>query len=320
VSPLAPSVPGDTMRLGSAIGLVCFASLTFAMLFACVKLLGSGYSPLQVLLMRYGIGLAFSMPFLWRAGPALWQTGEPFAHVVRALYGLASSFSLYFAVTRMPIATVTAISFAMPLFLTVLSVPLLKESVGWRRATAAVVGFCGVLIIVNPGAHLNWVALVALAGAFFYAMAVVSIRQLSRREPANRIYFLYAAANIVVTGVAMPWVWITPPWEDMLIFVLIGILGAAAQYAFLVAYRHAPATVLAPFDYTQILFALAIGYFAWAETPAPQSFIGGAVIIGSGIFIWWRERQLGRRQSSLIGTRGLFSGSGRRGRRNRASP
>lgn len=75
----------------------------------------------------------------------------------------------------------------------------------------------------------------------------------------------------------------------------IGALGAAAQYAFLVAYRYAPATVLAPFDYTQILFALVIGYFAWGETPLPQSFLGGAVIIASGIFIWWRERRLARR-------------------------
>ncbi len=295
---------GDTARLGFAIGLVCFAAFTFAALFACVKLLGSGYSPLQVLFLRYGFGLAVSLPFLWRMGPQLWQTKRPFGHAVRAFYGLASSMALYYAVTRMPIATVTAISFAMPLFLTMLSVPLLKESVGWRRATAAVVGFGGVLIIVNPGSDLNEIALIALVGAFFYAMAVVSIRQLSMQEPAKRIFFLYAIANIIFAGATMPFVWVPPSLEDWVLFAVVGVLGAAAQYAFIVAYRHAPATVLAPFDYSQILFALGIGYLAWAETPEPQSFAGGAVIIASGIFIWWRERQLARR-SRAVGMRAL---------------
>lgn len=286
---------GGENRLGFAIATLIFGGLTFSMMFACVKLLGAGYSPLQVLLMRYGIGLALVLPFIWRAGSGLWRSERPFSHLIRASYGLGSTFLMFYAVTRMPIATVTAIGFAMPLFLTVLSMPLLKEPVGWRRTTAAIVGFGGVLLIVNPGSDLNWIALAALGGAFFYAMAVVAIRQLSRHEPVSRIFFLYATCNIVVTGAAMPWVWVTPTWADWGIFLAIGALGAAAQYAFLVAYRYAPATVLAPFDYTQILFALAIGFFAWGETPLPQSFLGGAVIMASGIFIWWRERRLARR-------------------------
>lgn len=291
-----PSAPDDGSRLGFGIAMICLAALTFAAMFACVKLLGSGYSPLQVLLMRYGFGLTFSLPLLWRAGPALWRTDRPLGHVIRAGYGLVSTFAMFYAVTRMPIATATAIGFAMPLFLTMLSVPMLGEAVGWRRVVAALVGFGGVLLIVNPGRDLNLIALVALAGAFFYALAVVAIRQLSRREPANRIYFLYALANIGVTGAAMPWVWVTPSLEDWLVFALVGALGAAAQYAFLIAYRHAPATVLAPFDYTQILFALAIGYIAWGETPAAQSFLGGTIIVASGLYIWWRERRLARRR------------------------
>jgi drug/metabolite transporter (DMT)-like permease len=285
---------GET-RLGFGIVCLCFASLTFAMMIACVKQLGAGYSPLQVLLMRYAIGLAISLPFLWRQGSVLWRTDRPVGHAVRALYGLVATFAAFYAVTRMPIATATAISFAMPLFLTVLSVPLLGESVGWRRVVAAAVGFGGVLIIVRPGADLNWVALIALGGAFFYAMAVVAIRQLTRREPASRIFVLYALANIVVAGATMPWVWVMPSLRDWLLFLAIGALGAIAQFAFLIAYRQAPATVLAPFDYTQILFALAVGYFAWGEVPLSTSFVGGAIIVASGVFIWWRERQLARR-------------------------
>ena len=93
---------------------------------------------------------------------------------------------------------------------------------------------------------------------------------------------------------AMPWFWVTPSLEDWLIFIMVGAFGAGAQYAFLIGYRYAPATVLAPFDYTQILFALAIGYLAWGETPTEQAFIGGAIIVASGLFIWWREQRLAR--------------------------
>ena len=281
-------------RLTFAIVAICCASLTFSMMLACVKLLGAGYSPFQVLLMRYIFGLALSLPLIWRDGAALWQTERPMGHVIRALYGFASTFAIFFAVTRMEIAPVTAISFAMPLFLVFLSVPMLGEKVGWRRATAAFVGFGGVLIIVDPGSDLNWVALIALAGTLFYAMAVAAIRQLSRHEPANRIFFIYAVANIVVAGAAMPWFWVTPSLEDWLIFIMVGAFGAGAQYAFLIGYRYAPATVLAPFDYTQILFALAIGYLAWGETPTEQAFIGGAIIVASGLFIWWREQRLAK--------------------------
>lgn len=286
---------GDGARLGFGIAAICFASLTFAVMLACVKQLGAGYSPLQVLLMRYGLGLLLTLPFLLRQGPALWRTERPFGHVIRAIYGLVATFAAFYAVTRMPIATATAISFAMPLFLTMLSMPLLGERVGWRRATAAIVGFGGVLIIVRPGADLNWIALVALGGAFFYALAVVAIRQLSQLEPAPRIFFLYTLANIVVAGAAMPWVWVSPSVQDWLIFLAIGALGVVSQFAFLIGYRHAPATVLAPFDYTQILFALAVGLLIWGEVPAAASFLGGAIIIGSGIYIWWRERRLARR-------------------------
>ena len=120
-------------RLTFAIFVICCASLTFSMMLACVKLLGDGYSPFQVLLMRYVFGLGLSLPLLWREGADLWRTPKPMGHAVRALYGLASTFAIFFAVTRMEIATVTAISFAMPLFLVFLSMPMLGERVGpWR--------------------------------------------------------------------------------------------------------------------------------------------------------------------------------------------
>lgn len=285
-------------RVGLAIGLVCLSSLTFAVMFAGVKFLDGRYSPLQVLLLRYAIGFVVSLPLVLRAGRRAWSTDRPIAHGIRALYGLVSTVLIFYAVTRMPLATVTALSFSMPLFLTILSMPLLGETVGWRRATATIVGFAGVLIVVDPGGELSWVALAALTSALFYALAVTAVRQLSTTEPAVCIYVYYSLANVAVCSLAMPWLWITPTSVDWGVFLVIGALGAGAQYCFLVAYRNAPASIIAPFDYSQILFALAIGYVVWDELPTAQSFTGGAIIVASGIFIWWRESRPAARHTA----------------------
>ena len=287
-----PALPVSVQRVGLAIGLVCVSSFTFAVMFAGVKYLDGRYSPLQVLLLRYGIGFLVSLPLVLRAGRRAWVTDRPVAHGIRALYGLISTVLIFYAVTQLPLATVTALSFSMPLFLTMLSMPLLGERVGWRRATATAVGFAGVIVVVNPGGELNWIAVLALVSALFYALAVTAVRQLSTSEPAVCIYVYYSLANVVVCAIAMPWLWIPPTTVDWLVFLFIGSLGAGAQYCFLVAYRSAPASIIAPFDYSQILFALLIGYLVWSELPTAQSFIGGTIIVGSGIYIWWRESRL----------------------------
>jgi len=288
----APALVPPVGRVGFAIGLVCLAAFTFAILFALVKGLDGRFHPMQVLLMRHGIGFALSLPFVLRAGRQAWVTDRPGAHALRAVYGLVSTVLLFYAVAHMPLATATAISFSMPLFLTLLSMPLLGERVGWRRATATVVGFGGVLIVVDPGGGLGQAALAALASAVFYALAVIAVRQLGRTEPAARVYVYYCLANIVVCGLAMPWLWVQPAPEDWAIFLGIGALGAAAQYCFIMAYRSAPATIIAPFDYAQIPFALAIGWLVWRELPLTQSFLGGAIIVASGLYIWRRESRL----------------------------
>ncbi len=293
---LASSGEPTAERIGLGIGLVCLSSLTFAVMFACVKFLDGRYSPLQVILLRNAIGLAVSMPVLWRAGRTVWVTDRPFAHGLRAMYGLLSTVLVFYAVTQLPLATVTAVTFTMPLFLTMLSMPLLGERVGIRRTTATLVGFAGVLIILDPGGEINIAAMAALASALFYALVVIAVRQLSVSEPAIRIFFYYTLANVLVCGAGMPWVWVTPDTIDWLVFLFIGTIGAAAQYCFVSAYRYAPASVIAPFDYSQILFALMVGYLVWGELPKTWSFVGGGIIVASGLYIWWRERRLAARK------------------------
>ncbi len=289
VPPPFPPVPDN---VGRAILIVCIAGFTFWILFAMVKLLDGRYSPFQILLLRYGIGFGLSLPWLIRIGRPAVRTRRPAAHIVRAGYGLLSTVSLFYAVNHLPLGTVTALSYSMPLFVTALSWPMLGEPVGWRRTTATLIGFAGVLIIVNPGSDMNFCAVAAAASALFYALGAISIRRLSRSETTACIYVFYNVANIVVCGALMPWLWVEPTGQDWLIFLGIGLLGAGAQLGFLTAYRGAAASIIAPFDYLQIPFLLLIGYVVWDETPRTQSFAGGIIIIASGLYIWFRERRI----------------------------
>ena len=292
VAPPFSQIPDN---IGRAIAVVCAAGFTFSLMFTAVKLLDGRYSPFQILLLRYGIGFAISLPWLVRIGRPAIQTHRPLAHVVRAAYGLLSTISLFFAVNHLPLGTVTALSYSMPIFLTALSWPMLGEVVGWRRATATVIGFFGVVIIVDPSSDTNIYAIAAAASAVFYALAAISIRQLSKSETTSCIYVLYNLANIVVCGALMPWFWVAPTMEDWIIFFCIGFLGAAAQLGFLIAYRSAAASIIAPFDYLQILFLILIGYLIWGEIPRTQSLLGGSLIVASGLYIWARERKLAAR-------------------------
>jgi len=126
---------------------------------------------------------------------------------------------------------------------------------------------------------------------------VVAVRKLSHSEPSIRIYVWYSLANVAFTGVAMPYVWIWPDLSDGLFLLGIGLLGTVSQYWFLMAYRYASATIIAPFDYVRLPFALALGYFIWNELPTNWAFVGSAIIIGSGIYIWWREKSLAARDA-----------------------
>ena len=289
---IPPSISQTSENIGRAITIICAAGFTFSLMFAAVKLLDGRYSPFQILLLRYSIGFALSLPYLIRIGRPAIFTRRPLAHAVRAAYGILSTINLFIAVNHLPLGTVTALSYSMPLFLTLLSWPMLGEAVGWRRATATIVGFIGITIIVDPSSDTNLYAIAAVASAVFYALAAISVRQLSRSETTSCIYVLYNLANIVVCGTLMPWFWITPTLEDWIIFFCIGFLGAAAQLGFLIAYRSAAATIIAPFDYLQIIFLILIGYLIWNEIPRSQSILGASLIVFSGLYIWARERKL----------------------------
>lgn len=269
------------------------AGFGFSLSFALIKELGTTLPTQQIVFFRMTIGIIPLLPLILRAPKGILRTDRPFRHVGRIAAGLTSMTMIYWAIARMPLADAAATQFTMPLFLTILSAPLLGEIVGWRRATATLVGFGGVIIMLNPSGagfeSLDTAYLVALGAAFFYALAAIAMRQLGATEPALRTTLYFTCVSAIVTGFACFFGWVNPTPEQWLLLIATGLIGGSAQYCLVAAYTKAPATIIAPFDYTQLIWTAALGYVIWTEVPATNAFLGAIIVAAAGLYIFHRE-------------------------------
>ena len=234
-------------------------------------------------------------------GPTLLRTHRPLSHLFRSGIGVVSMLAIYYAFAALPIAEATALSFAGPLFMTALAVPMLGEKVGVYRWTAVVVGFAGVLVITRPGRELfNLGALAALLSAFSYALAMISVRQMSRTEHPVTIVVYFHFIGTVAMGLLLPFGWVTPDWIGLAVLVGVGLAGGIGQYLQTQAFRFTPAAVLGPLNYASIVLAGLFGYFIWDEVPTGHALAGSAIVVASGLVIIYRET-VRRRQTARKG-------------------
>lgn len=283
-----------TSGAGHLPGIGCMVAATslFAALDAMVKWLMADYSVVQVMFFRAAFALIPLAPWAWREGWAVLATGRPLAHVARSAIGIVAIGCFFIAFGALPLAQVTAISFAAPLLMTALSVPVLKEKVGWRRWAAVGVGFVGVLVIVRPGAMAAEAALAAaLAGTVLYAVIMVLVRAMSVTERPVTIVAWFTIAALAVSGAALPWFWRTPSAFDLMLLAGVGVVGGGAQLLVTQAVRLAPVSVVAPFDYLHLLFAVGFGWAIWGDLPGSHTLAGGAIIVGAGLYVIHRERR-----------------------------
>lgn len=266
---------------------------------ALVKLLGMRLDSFQIAFFRCAIGVLTIAPFivgpyLTQGATALFMTGRPWMHLARALVGVGGLFCGFYAVTHMPLADATAISFTKPLFMIVLAVLFLGEQVRWRRWTATAVGFAGVLIIMRPGTQsFQPAALVALLGSFLVADVIVLVKKLSATERNVTILFYFAVITAIVAAVPALFVWQTPTRYELGLLVLVGIAATLGQACSLRAYRAGEATAVVPFDYARLVFAAAYGYLFFAEVPDMWTWIGAAVLVASTLYIALRDIRVG---------------------------
>jgi len=203
--------------------------------------------------------------------------------------------------TLLPLAEATAIAFVAPLFVTLLSVPLLGERIDPPVLIASLIGFVGVLVVVRPNSDAFQLGALALvAAALFYALMMITARRYAAREHLWAMLFYMTCVPLVVTAVTLPWVWQTPePWH-WLGFFASGVLGVTTTAFITLAFRFAPAAIAAPFDYTAMLWAVLLGWWFWGEMPDMWVWIGSALIMGSGLAVAYHDRRttLKRRPSA----------------------
>ena len=289
--------------LTRGIALKLAATLAFSLMYVAIRL--AGHVPLgEVVFFR---GLFAIVPLLtvsfYTHGPrSLIQTSHPWPHLRRSIAGATGMFLNFAAVMRLPLADVTAFSFVMPIFATVLAALLLNEKVGPHRVGAVVLGFGGVMLMIEPHGVLGTGfstnssigAAMALAAAFFSAFVVVFIRQMSATERSEAIVFYFMVVCAAAGAVTM--LWDRAPLSAMQVawLVLCGILGGIGQICMTYSYRYAEPSLLAAFDYAAMIWAVALGFFVFAEVPETTVLLGAGVVIVSGLYIALRERRLRR--------------------------
>lgn len=232
------------------------------------------------------------------------RTTVPWAHARRATSGVLAMFTYFGSLMYLPIADVTAISFTSPLIVVVLAAFILGETVRAYRWSAVAAGFVGVLIMVSPhlgegvsGAGASTGVMLAFANALLVAFTMIFIRLMSASEPALVIAFYFQLACTLVSACTLPFAWTTPSGGELSLLVTLGILGGVGQLLMTNSYRHAEASTLANFDYAAMIWAILLGWLFFGELPATAVYLGAVIVIGSGAFIVWRERQLGLRRA-----------------------
>ena len=283
------STPRNAPAKGIAYMLAASATLTI--MDAGIKWLTSDYPVPQIGFMRYTVGVVVAIAFAARLGGiATLRTRRLGGHALRSFFNLATMLTFYYALERLPLTDSVAIGFAAPLFMTALSVPLLGERVGWRRWSAVAVGFLGVIITVQPSpAGIGSGALFALAAALCYALTLVTSRQLSTTESSHTILFYYSVFVILALAAWMPWIWVTPRWEDLWLILFVGVAGSFGQFFLNQAFRYGEVSLLAPLDYSGLIWAGLLGFVVFGDLPTPVVLLGSAIIVLAGVYIVRRE-------------------------------
>jgi len=294
-------------RLLPAIGLRLLSALLFSAMNAAIKLAELRGATLGELLFFRQAGAAVLVTAVIAAGPGLRsvRTARFGAHVGRAAVGLTSMAFVFSALVLLPLPEATTLSFTIPLFATVLGALLLGEPTGWRRWTAVATGFAGVVIVAQPfsadagGEHFPLVgAACGIVAAFLTAAVMILLRQIGRTEAAGTTVFWFSALSCLPLGIVYAFVARSHPPIVWALLAIIGLAGGCAQLAMTGSLRRGAVSLVVPMDYSSLLWATAFGWLAFGVWPTPATWLGAPVIIGSGLYIVWREH-VRRREATV---------------------
>jgi len=281
---LADGASQNTLR---GIGYIVVAMAALSTMDTLIKWLAGHFPIMQIYLFRALFALVPILFWVARSGTfGALRTDRLLAHVWRSVFGIVALVSFIYALRYMPLTDAVAIGFSAPLMITAFSSPLLGERVSRRRWAAVGFGFIGVIVMIRPGSSLfHPVALIALVSALSYALGIIAIRRMIRTEstPAMAFYLSLIGAAVGLASIPFGWVW--PSGPQFLALLSVGLLGGVGQLLLTAAYRLAPAAVIAPFDYSAMLYVTILGYVVFGELPDAALMIGAAIVVASGLVL-----------------------------------
>ena len=257
------------------------------------KLIGIEFNAVQITFARAIVVLILLMPLIYKLGGLdFLKTKKPFLHFFRGLAGLIGNVMFFLAYQRLPVADVTVISQAVPIFSCILAIIFLGETIGWRRWTAITIGFLGVIIAINPSVNIAVASLYALGGTLMWSSTIIFLRLLGSTEHPVKTVFYFMLVSVLITSIFQPFLWKEPSFEVILLFIGIGVAAFLTQLLMTYALQKAPASIVSPFNYTGIIWAIIFDYIIWNAHPMFATIFGGIIITISGIYIFKREAKI----------------------------
>jgi drug/metabolite transporter (DMT)-like permease len=280
------------------IALSLSATVLFAIADVTAKYLTAGLPIIEITWIRYMVFLGMASVLARRAPiGALWPR-TPALQICRGLCVVGSSVLFIYGIRQMTMAQATTISFLSPLLITILSIPLLGEVVGIRRWAAVLAGLIGMLVVVRPGTNgFEPAALFGVASATCWSMALIITRKMSGTDHPSTTVLWSACVGTVILSVLLPFEAVWPTWPQLGLTLMLGVLASVGQWITVLAHRHAPASLLAPFAYVQLPWVVLTGYLVFGHLPDRWTLVGAAIIIASGLYTAHRERVRARARS-----------------------
>ena len=271
--------------------LMVASMVVFTLLDATAKHLVQTLPPAVAVFGRYGVAFFLSLAVIMRkGGPQLLLTSHPALQVLRGVLLMGATILNFIAVMYLQLAQTAAIFFTIPLWVCALSMPLLGEKVGLRRWIAVAVGFMGVLVIMRPGTDsFHWAMLLSVGSSFCGAIYNIVTRKVGGRDRAETSLFYVGLIGALAAAVPLPFVWKTPEGLQWLLVGFLGLAGTTGHFMLIQAHRLAPASVLAPFMYSQIVWMILLGYLFFGDVPDFWTIVGAAIVVASGLFVFAGE-------------------------------
>ena len=292
-----PAIATTPIKPLLAFVLMGTAVLCFSLVDATAKWLTQGYDPWVIASVSRVVPIAVAMSLAYRetGNPLNFYTAHPKVQVLRAALTIPMIWCFFTGLALMPLAEAITIAFAAPLFITVLSRPILGEKIGRRRWSAVAIGFLGILVALRPGlGGLGIGPILIIISAFAYALSMVLLRRFAGQEPTRNILFYSAIGAFLVGGFNAIPVWVAPSVVDWGLLLLVGVWGVFGSYAVIRAYRLGEASMLAPLEYTALIWSIIFDLWLFSLTPVPAVLAGAAIVIASNVYIAHREHKLAK--------------------------